>query len=271
MTFTPQRLLYCFFALLSLSFAHALEITFLNVGQGTSVLITAPTGQAVLYDAGPAGANVVAELQQLGVTNLNLVIASHAHADHIGGMADVIDVFRPAFYMDNGLPHTTRTYERTLEAALASEAQLLEPIRRSIGLGEVQLLVLPPAQVRATDQNNNSIGLRIEYGEFSALLPGDAEAEQWGFWLQEHADLLGIVQVHMASHHGSRNGDTAAGIAAVAPEVVVITTGADNQYGHPHPEALNHYYGATVYRTDLQGRITVNAAVDGSYTVHVAE
>ncbi len=267
MTQQPVRLLLTFLFFLQLSLALALEIDFLDVGQGTSVLITAPTGQTVLYDAGPASSQVAEQLRELGVTGLNLVISSHAHADHIGGMAEVIQLFQPVFYMDNGVPHTTRTYERTLQAALASDAQLLEPVRRTLNLGDVRLVIIPPAQVRARDQNNSSVGLRIDYGSFSALLPGDAEAEQWDYWLREHSDLLGPVDVHMASHHGSRNGDTVRGMSVLEPETVVISLAADNQYGHPHMEALLNYSGSTVYRTDLHGRISIKASPDGSYTV----
>lgn len=270
MTHRPVRLLLTLLLLLKLSLALALEITFLDVGQGTSVLITAPTGQTVLYDAGPANGGAADQLRELGVTGLNLVIASHAHADHIGGMAEVIQLFEPVFYMDNGMTHTTRTYERTLQAALDSQVQLLEPIRRTLNVGGVQLLIIPPAQTSASDQNNNSIGLRVDYGSFSALLPGDAEAEQWSYWLREHPDLLGRVHVHMASHHGSSNGDTVQGMAALEPEVVVMSLAADNQYGHPHVEALLNYSGSTVYRTDQHGRIVIKAEPDGSYTIRTS-
>lgn len=267
MKFQPRRLLPLLLAL-SFSFATALELTFLNVGQGTSVLIAAPGGQTALYDAGPAGADTAGQLRELGVTDLSLVIASHAHADHIGGLAAVISSFEPAFYMDNGVPHTTRTYERTLLAAADSGAQLLEPYRRTISLGEVQLLVVPPPQRNLRDHNNNSVGLRIEYGQFSAFLPGDAEEAQWDYWLSEHRDLLAPVDVHLSSHHGSRNGDTAAGVNSLDPDTVIISVGSGNRYEHPHQEALALYDRATLYRTDLHRRVTISVAADGTYLIN---
>lgn len=245
----------------------ALEISFIDVGQGLSVLISSPSGQRVLYDAGPRGANVNAHLRRAGVTNLDLLIASHGHADHIGGMPDVIQALTPTFYMDNGVPHTTLTYERVLQAALNSSAQLLEPTRRVINLGEVRLQILPPPGRAEWEQNDNSIGVRIEYGEFAALLPGDAEENLWGWWVANHGDLLEPITVLQASHHGSKYGDTPEALALLKPSAVVISAGANNQYGHPHPEALNLYGNARVLRTDLQGSITIRARRDGTFEV----
>lgn len=258
------RLLLATF-LLALATAFALEITILDVGQGTSVLIHAPTGHTALVDAGPNNGNTTQQLRELGITQLGLVIATHADADHIGGMADVLNTFPATYYIDNGIPHTTHTYERTLKAAQAAGVQLLEPARRNIALGDVTLTILPPTGDPRLGQNSNSVGVLVTYGEFRAFLPGDAEADQWAWWLQNHYDLLPTVNVHVASHHGSRNGDTSAGLARLNPGLVVISLGADNTYGHPHREALNLYGGATVLRTDQHGAITIKAQPDGQY------
>lgn len=248
--------------------AAALEITILNVGQGTSVLIQAPTGQTVLYDAGPRTGNAAATLRALGVEQLNLVIASHAHEDHIGGMGDVLSTYRPAFFMDNGIAHTTRTYERTLEAVHGAGSQLLGPEHRAISLGDVTLTIAPPPGTNTRDQNNNSIGLRIDYGSFSAFLSGDAEESQWNWWLHNHPDLFEPVTLHLSSHHGSRNGDTHAVIAALQPRVVAISLGSGNSYGHPHAEVLDLYQQAIVYRTDQHGHVQVRACPDGRFSLY---
>ncbi|MDZ7802154.1 MAG: MBL fold metallo-hydrolase [Trueperaceae bacterium] len=257
-------------ALLSvLSLAAALELTFLDVGQGLSVLIRSPSGQVVLYDAGPASADVAQRLQALGVDRIDLLIASHAHSDHIGGMADVLRTFRPPNYLDNGLPHTTATFERTLQAAIDVDVALLSPERRRIGLGEATLHVVPPPGDEGMGHNANSVGLVVSYGTFRATLVGDAEPAQWAWWGSRHGDLLSDVDVHGAAHHGSRNGDTRQALARLTPAVVVISSGRDNRYGHPHAEALRRYrgVGAEVYRTDLHGRVTVQVRPDGTYTV----
>lgn len=253
--------------------AQSLKVHFFDVGQGDGVLIQSPSGQNVVYDGGERATQMREHLQALGVSHIDLIIASHNHADHIGGLTDVVRQFPPRFYMDNGIPATTQTYRRLLEAVTASGAQLLAPTARRIALGDVSIVVLAPPGVPAWEQNNNSVGIIVEYGTFRLLLAGDAEPRQWAWWLEHQSGLLGRVQVHKASHHGSRNGDTAASITRLAPEVVVISAGRGNSYGHPNPEMLRLYAegGATTYRTDLHGTILVDVPPSGRYTVRLAQ
>jgi competence protein ComEC len=255
----------------SVSPEEALRIHFLDVGQGDAVLIESPAGRRVLYDGGEVPARLMTALERAGTTSLEMVIASHAHADHIGGLAVAIRAFPPRFFMDNGIPHTTQTYGRLMEAVLASGAQLLDPEARTLTLDGVSLHVIPPPGDARMGHNDNSLGLLVEYGAFRAFLGGDAEHHLWAWWVENHAARLPPVQVHKASHHGSRNGDTAEGIARLRPEVVVIGVGAQNTYGHPHADALRLYagVGATILRTDEHGTVTVTAARDGTYEVAV--
>jgi putative two-component system response regulator len=209
-----------------------LRVHFIDVGQGDAVLIQSPTGQNVLYDAGENATRVRDYLSALGVTELGLVIASHNHADHIGGLPEVLRTFRPQFYMDNGIPATTQIYARVLEAVKEVASQLLEPTARRITLGDAALVVVPPPGVAAWDQNDNSVGIVIEYGTFRLSLGGDAEPRQWSWWLIHEPEPLQEVQIHKASHHGSINGDTADGLARLSPEAVVVSAGTGNSYGH---------------------------------------
>jgi competence protein ComEC len=250
--------------------AAVLELHFFDVGQGDAVLIRAPDGRAVLYDGGQDGGLLLGHLEAAGVTSLELVVASHNHADHIGGLVDVIARYRPRFALESGVPHTTRTYERFLRALAAAGSQRLEPTRRVITVGDVHLLVIPPPGDTALGHNDNSVGLRIEYGEFAATLLGDSQPAQQAWWLEHHGELLGPVAVHKSSHHGSRNGDTRALMERLRPDMVVISLGGDNRYGHPHASALALYrhVGAEVYRTDVHG--TVRVAADRAGSVRVA-
>jgi beta-lactamase superfamily II metal-dependent hydrolase len=249
-----------------------LRIHFLDVGQGDAVLIQSPEGRAVLYDGGQRGAVLIDALARVGASALEVIIASHAHADHIGGLSAAVQAMPPRFFLDNGIPHTTQTYARLMEAVRASGAQLLAPEARTLTLDGVQIHVLPPPGDARLGHNDNSLGLVIEYGAFRAFLGGDAEGHLWAWWIDNHAERLAPVQVHKASHHGSRNGDTAEGLSRLMPEVVVIGTGAGNTYGHPHPDALELYaaIGARVYRTDRHGTVTVAADSLGVFSVTAA-
>jgi competence protein ComEC len=255
--------------LLGLWASAELELHFINVGQGDALLLRAPGGQVVLIDGGTPERLVHDRLLDLGVTSIDLVIATHAHADHIGGLPAVVTRFAPRFFMDNGIPATTRVYERLIQALLAAGTQLLEPSGRRLTLGEVVITVLPPPVQPSWGQNDNSLGVIIEYGDFRASSFGDAEERLQSWWLREGLVPFGPVAVHKSSHHGSRNGDTAALLGRLRPELVVISVGSDNSYGHPHPEALAllDELGAQVLRTDRQGTVVIYAETDGSYRV----
>ena len=249
--------------------AAALELHFVDVGQADGVLIALPDGRHVVYDAGNDDGAMLRYLRAADVTELALVIASHAHADHIGGLPDVLDAFPPPFVLDNAVAHTTLTYERYLAALERSGAALLEPTARTLTLGDVRLHVLPSPREPDWGHNDNSVGVIIEYGAFRASLTGDAEARLFDWWIDTAPEQLRDVHVHKASHHGSANGDTDAALARLRPEVVVISVGADNPYGHPDPDALALYrgHGAAIYRTDHHGTVVIRAVSDGSFTV----
>lgn len=209
---------------------------------------------------------VLEYLQSIGVEFLDLVVASHADADHIGGLAAVIRAYRPRFFLDNELLHTTQTYADLLLAVEEAGSQVVTPTARRIGLGDAALQIISPPNDESLDSTNNSVGLVVSYRDFRAALSGDAEAPGFAWWQVNVPDLLVSVQVHKAAHHGSTNGDNAQSMTAFSPEAIVISVGED----HPDPETLALYenVGADVYRTDLQGTVVVTAAADGSYDVN---
>ena len=246
--------------------AQTLELRFFDVGQGDAALIVTPEGKRVLLDAGPGASPVVPYLRSHHYDTLDLIVASHNHTDHIGGMAAAIAATVVRAYLDNGIPHTTATYQSTLQAVAASGAQYLYATTRTVTVGSASLRVLPPPS-RQVDQNNGSVGILLEYGEFRALLTGDSEQAELGYWLQhESVPRVTVVKV---GHHGSRNGTTAAWVQATRPQVAVISVGAGNWYGHPAPQVVEQWQsaGARVYRTDRDGAVIVEARRDGSYIV----
>ena len=253
--------------------AVALTIHMLDVGQGQAVLFEAATGETALYDGGPRSGRLAEQLQQMGVEQIDLVVASHPHEDHIGGLPDVITHYAPRFLIDNTRAHPTQTYERYLDAIEVAGTQLLDPTARTIDLGTTPFRVVPPPLDGDFGTNDTSVGLLVQRDGFRMSLFGDAERHQWDWLLEHHSEALGPVHVHVASHHGSRNGDTPEGMARLQPETILVGAGRDNRFGHPHPEALALYQqtASAVYRTDVHGSIRIAVGNDGRYTVHPAQ
>lgn len=257
--------------------AQNLEILFFDVGQGDAVLITAPDSaggsgsgngrvRRVLIDAGAARTAVHGELARRGIDTLDLVVASHNHADHIGGLEAVLRGRVVRFYMDNGVPHTSATYRRLLDAVESRGVRYLRAESRTITLGTARLRVLAPPGF-PDEQNDNSVGLVLEFGGFRALFTGDSEHAELAHWLASGS--VPRVMVVKAAHHGSWNGTSAAWAAATRPGVVVVSVGARNSYGHPAASALAQWtaVGARVYRTDSDGAILITVRPDGAFSV----
>lgn len=248
--------------------AEPVRITFLDVGQADAVLVQTPEGKTALVDAGRS--SPVEGLRALGVAQIDLFVASHADADHIGGMVDVLGEFPVTSFIDNGVPHTTMTYQRLMEEVeQREEIVYLAPSPRTIVLGSVSVEVLPLPERRSRGQNNSSVSLVVRYGRFAALLTGDSEKTQLNFMAEQ--GVVPAVQLLKAPHHGSADGVSENFLRAVRPRVVVISVG-DNNYGHPSTEALKAFGSVArrVYRTDEHGQVTVLGFPSGGYFVEVS-
>jgi beta-lactamase superfamily II metal-dependent hydrolase len=242
--------------------AAAASVEFLDVGQGDSILVRSPEGKTALIDAGPSH-HVVELLKARGIKNLDLVVVTHHHADHYGGMAAVVREFRPRVFLASGSSHTTAHYQALLELVRDLGIQAIQPTDRPrrIELGSVLLTVFPQAPEDTKDENNNSVGIRLQYGDFSVLLPGDAEAPERRWWERAVPELIRGCKVLKLAHHGSRNGTDAPWLAIVKPELAVASMGKGNEFGHPHPEtlALLSHLGITLKRTDFDGTVTIQS------------
>ncbi len=234
----------------------------LDVGQGDAILIRGG-GKTILIDAGDRTADPVEQLRRLGVTRFDLVVATHPHADHIGRMADVLRSFEVALYLDNGLPHTTATYQATM-ATIAERSIPYRTAERGtkISLGEEAMftVLFPDSGGMLTetrsDLNSNSVVMRLDHGENCFLFTGDAEEPT-----EERlvGDGLGPCEVLKVAHHGSNHSSTDAFLDRVQPTYALISVGTSNRYSHPGPETLGRLsaHGSMIYRTDLSGDLRV--------------
>jgi competence protein ComEC len=236
------------------------SIYFLDVGQGDASIIVAPDGKVVIIDSGPNESLILSYLQNLGISQIDLLIATHAHADHITGMDKIIAKYKPKAFIDPGIPHTTATYQRMISAVDNYAIDYYKGISRKINLGSLTLTILPPATpfIRDSELNNNSVVVRLDFKDFSCLFTGDIEKTREGQLLAESRSNLN-VDILKVGHHGSSSSSSPLFIKSVGPKIAVICCGQGNKYGHPHQETLNalQSLGIKIYRTDLSGTVLI--------------
>lgn len=253
-----------------------LYAAFIDVGQGDSIFLRSPNGKTALVDAGTGESfGAIDEfLKSQGVTKLDIVVATHPHSDHIGSMRKVIQNYEIGkFYMPDAV-NNTYGFEKMLdelEKYSVKTVTLYGGSDKTLDWDEdAEVRVLSPLKNvdYGNDLNEMSIVLRVRYQGTSLLLTGDAgkEAEEamlndGGFPLRSN-----IIKV---GHHGSSSSSTKDFIAAVAPDIAVISLGKDNDYGHPHKETMEllNSLNIPIYRTDQLG--TVCMILDGNYVYSV--
>ncbi len=240
-----------------------LRVSVLDIGQGDAILVQTPTGRTMLVDAGDAdaGPEVVAALHERDITVLDAAVATHAHADHIGGFRAVFARFPVGRFYDAGYPSTSATYEKMLTMIDEQDYQFSTPTRGEIiDLDpSVRVDVLSPDGLNAGEIHDNMLVLRLSYGRTSFLLTGDMSAGLERELLSTGATVESTFL--KVAHHGSRSSSTTAFLEAVDPEVAVISVGGGNPYGHPTGEVLLRLaaVGSTVYQTDQSGTVTVSS------------
>ncbi|MEE2644456.1 MAG: helix-hairpin-helix domain-containing protein [Myxococcota bacterium] len=244
-----------------------LELFFLSIGQGDATLIKSPTGKQVLVDTGPrrARGTLFEALKSAGISRLDLLINTHAHADHIGNSQAVLERLPVKLILDSGFPHATSTYTRLIDTIRALQVPLKRARRgRTIEIGGgAQLEILGPTDplLRGTrsDPNSNSVILKLRFKSLAVLLAGDAEEETEMRLLQEPAQLKSTVL--KVAHHGSRHATSDRFLRAVQPRYAVISAGRGNNFGHPAPETIERLERAKAihFQTSKRGHLRLQS------------
>lgn len=238
-----------------------LRVAFLDVGQGDSVLIESPTGKRLLIDGGPDG-SVLRELPKVipwYSRTIDVVLATHPDADHIGGLSDVLRRYTVQYIIDNSVQHESPAVESFL-AFSADEDALVRGLMRGdvidLGGGVRVDVLFPDRDMRTADTNTASIIVRVSYGAHSFLLTSDSPTAIENYLFSQYGNALQST-VLKAGHHGSNTSNDVLFVGTVSPEYVVYSRGCDNRYGHPHQEVLDVFerFEVTAYDTCTNGTI----------------
>jgi competence protein ComEC len=256
----------------------AVEIHVIDVGQGDAVAVRSPRGRWVLVDAGVAGRGydtgerlVVPYLARRGARRVEGIVLTHPHADHMGGAAAVVRALRPRWTGDPGSAVPSPVYLHLLRAA-RDQGITWVGLREghALVLDGVRFQVLHPLRVGETepDANDLSVVVLVSFGDFRALLTGDATAAVETRIVERFPHGLG-AQVLKVGHHGSHTSTTVEFLDAASPAIALVSAGRGNRYGHPHRVVVDRLTdaGVRVYRTDRHGTLVVRADGSGDFTV----
>lgn len=232
-----------------------LEVHFLNVKQAASVLFI--QGDTVmLVDGGDRGTSsfLVAYLKKMGIEEIDVMIATHYDADHISGLVGVLNAFDVDVVYTADYVGSTKIYQSFINAVGLHANRMLYPQMGQIfDLADMQIRFIAPSHYNHREVNDNSISIHVSYKDSSLVIMGDqsANAEQQMLKQELNAD------VYFASHHGANGSNSKTLLEAVSPQYVVISSGANNSYGHPGQNSLNRFanVGAEIFRTDELGTI----------------
>ena len=240
-----------------------LKVHFIDVGQGDSIFIELPNDEVMLIDAGESSEEekVYNYITNLGYNNIDYVVGTHPHTDHIGGLEYIINnISIENIYMPKAVS-TSKTYESLLNTITNKnlKVKVAKANVNIISSDNLSVNIIAPNSESYSNLNNYSAVIKIDYYNNSFLFMGDAEV------LSEEEITSDVgADVIKVGHHGSDSSSSLAFLNKVKPKYAIISVGANNQYNHPYDSIISRYesIGAQVYRTDLDG--TIVATSDGT-------
>ncbi|NLO22239.1 MAG: MBL fold metallo-hydrolase [Syntrophomonadaceae bacterium] len=240
-----------------------LTVSFIDVGQGDSILIQTPLGQSMLIDGGERGQGerLLEYLRKQGIDKIDIMVGTHPHSDHIGGLIAVLENFRVEKVYLPKVTHTSSTF-RDLLTAVKNQGLKVSTAKAgtAIPLEGVDTVFIAPVGDTYGSLNNYSAVVQLAYGNKSFIFCGDAEEESEQDMLSSsQGDLK--AEVLKVGHHGSSTSTSDPFLNAAAPQYAVIMCGTDNDYGHPHKETIEklNQAGVKIYRTDENGNIVFSS------------
>lgn len=244
-------------------FSHVLSIHMIDVGQGESILIVTPNNKTILIDAGEVsqGRRVKSYLRKNQINKIDLLIGTHPHSDHIGGLAEIINNFEVEKIIMPKKLHTSATFEKLLTTIQSKGLKVNSPQNDDVIEfdTDISLHFLGPVKDYGDNLNLWSIVFRLDYKDKSFLFTGDTEQESEIDLMNTYNKKDLRANVLNIAHHGSNTSTSQQFLDIVAPEIALISLGGDNPYGHPHREVMQRLEESEVliYRTDLQQTVVL--------------
>jgi len=237
-----------------------INVHFLDVGQGDCIFIELPNKQTMLIDAGESSSEekIANYIDTLGYNAITYVVATHPHADHIGGLENIVKNFDiNKIYMPKASSNS-KTFQSLLEA-ISTKGLKINTAKKGVNIindEKLTIEILMPLEKEYDNLNNYSVVLKITYKEIKFLFMGDAEKEVEN---EITGDVL--ADVIKVGHHGSETSSSKSFISKVKPKYAIISVGENNQYNHPNVDVLKAYenIGAKIYRTDINGNIVITS------------
>ena len=237
-----------------------LGVHFINVGQGDGVFIETPTHRRILIDGGKQDSSVafkVGDLMPFYDKRIDVVVATHADSDHIGGLIDVLDRFEVGVLVVQSKANDKFLNQVLIQKAHEKQVQVREAHTiQDIVIGDVRFEFIRPTQpIHYENENQKSVVVKMVYKNDSFLFTGDIDNDIEMQFIQDRVDVS--ADVLKVAHHGSKSSSNDLFIQAVNPNIAVIQAGKDNSYGHPHAQVLERFKAQRILRNDQNGTISL--------------